>query len=78
MIYPIGELQNPLPRKTMLCEGDLNNPAGRSEGDINSPAGIFPYLGVSASNSAFLTQKRDGNLEKVLVLQLVLAGIVGL
>ena len=24
MIYAIGELQNPLPRKTMLCKGDMN------------------------------------------------------
>ena len=31
MIYAIGELQNPLPRKTMLCKGDMNNSAGRSE-----------------------------------------------
>ena len=23
MIYAIGELQNPLPRKTMLCKGDM-------------------------------------------------------
>ena len=25
MDYAIGELQNPLPRKTMLCKRDLNN-----------------------------------------------------
>ena len=25
MIYAIGALQNPLPRKTMLCKGDMNN-----------------------------------------------------
>ena len=27
MVYAIGKLQSPLPRKTMLCEGDMNNPA---------------------------------------------------
>ena len=26
MIYATDELQNPLPLKTMLCEGDMNNP----------------------------------------------------
>ena len=31
MIYAIGELQNPLPRKTMLCKGDMNNSASRSD-----------------------------------------------
>ena len=31
MIYAIGELQYPLPRKTMLCKGDMNNSASRSE-----------------------------------------------
>ena len=31
MIYAIGELQNPLPRKTMLWKGDMNNPDGRSD-----------------------------------------------
>ena len=36
MIYAIGELQNLLPRKTMLCEGDMNNPAGRSDAFLHS------------------------------------------
>ena len=27
----IGELQNPLPLKIMLCKGDMNNSASRSE-----------------------------------------------
>ena len=31
MVYATGELQNPLPRKTMLCEGNMNNPAGISD-----------------------------------------------
>ena len=31
MVYAIGELQNPFPRKTMLCEGDVNNSASRSD-----------------------------------------------
>ena len=31
MIYVIGELQNPLPRKTMLWKGDKNIPASRSD-----------------------------------------------
>ena len=31
MVYAIGELQNPLPRKTMLCKGDMNNSASRSD-----------------------------------------------
>ena len=36
MIYAIGELQNPLPRKTMLCEGDLNKPVDRSDAFLHS------------------------------------------
>ena len=31
MIYATDELQNLLPLKTMLCEGDMNNPVGRSD-----------------------------------------------
>ena len=31
MIYATDELQNPLPFKTMLCEGDMNNPVRRSD-----------------------------------------------
>ena len=31
MIYAIVELQNPLPRKTMLCKGDMNISASRSD-----------------------------------------------
>ena len=31
MIYATDELQNPLPLKTMLCEGDMNNPVRRSD-----------------------------------------------
>ena len=31
MIYATDKLHNPLPRKTMLCEGDMNNPVGRSD-----------------------------------------------
>ena len=31
MVYAIGELRNPLPRKTVSFEGDMNNPAGRSD-----------------------------------------------
>ena len=31
MIYATDELQNPLPLKTMLCEGDMNNPVGKSD-----------------------------------------------
>ena len=30
MIYAIDEVQNPLPLKTMLCEGDMNSPVRRS------------------------------------------------
>ena len=30
MVYAIGELQNPLPCKT-LCKGDMNNSASRNE-----------------------------------------------
>ena len=36
MFYAIGELQNPLPRKTMLCKGDMNNPPGRSDAFLHS------------------------------------------
>ena len=31
MIYATDELQNPLPLKTMLCEGDMNNSVRRSD-----------------------------------------------
>ena len=31
MIYATDEPQNPLPLKTMLCEGDMNNPVRRSD-----------------------------------------------
>ena len=31
MVYAIVELQNPLPRKTMLWEGDMNISASRSD-----------------------------------------------
>ena len=31
MIYAIGKLQPSIPRKAMLCERDMNNPAGRSD-----------------------------------------------
>ena len=31
MIYATDKLQNPLPLKTMLCEGDMNNPVRRSD-----------------------------------------------
>ena len=31
MIYATDELQNPLPLKTMLCEGDMNNPVRRND-----------------------------------------------
>ena len=31
MIYATDELQNPLLLKTMLCEGDMNNPVRRSD-----------------------------------------------
>ena len=31
MIYATDELQNPILLKTMLCEGDMNNPVGRSD-----------------------------------------------
>ena len=31
MIYATDELQNPLPLEIMLCEGDMNNPIGRSD-----------------------------------------------
>ena len=36
MVYAIGELQNPLSRKTMLCKGDLNNSARRSDAFLHS------------------------------------------
>ena len=36
MIYAFGELQNPLPCETMLCKGDMNNPAGRSDAFLHS------------------------------------------
>ena len=32
VIYAVDEQQNPLPRKTMLFEGDTNNTGGRNEG----------------------------------------------
>ena len=36
MIYAIDELQNPFPLKSMLCEGDMNKPAGRSDAFLHS------------------------------------------
>ena len=37
MIYATDELKNPpLPLKTMLCEGDMNNPVGRSDAFLHS------------------------------------------
>ena len=36
MICAIGELQNPLSRKTMRCKGDMSNPAGRSDTFLHS------------------------------------------
>ena len=36
MIYAIGDLQRSLPCKTMLCEGDMNNPEGRSNAFLQS------------------------------------------
>ena len=35
-VYAIGEEQNPLPHKAMSCEGDMNNPAGRSDAFLHS------------------------------------------
>ena len=31
MVYAIGKLQNPLLHETMLCKGDVNNSARRSD-----------------------------------------------
>ena len=31
MNYATDELRNPFPLKTMLCEGDMNNPVRRSD-----------------------------------------------
>ena len=36
MIYAVDEQQNPLPRKTMLFEGDTNSTGGRND--------VFPTL----------------------------------
>ena len=36
MIYATDEMQNSLPRETMLCEGDMNNPAGRSDAFLHN------------------------------------------
>ena len=36
MIYATDELQNPLPLKTMLCEGDMNNPVRRSDAFLHN------------------------------------------
>ena len=36
VIHGISELQNPLPSKTTLCEGDMNNPACRSDAFLHS------------------------------------------
>ena len=36
MINAIGELQNPLLRKTMLCKRDMNNSASRSNAFLHS------------------------------------------
>ena len=36
MIYGTDELQKPLPRRTMLCDGDMNNPASKSDAFLHS------------------------------------------
>ena len=36
IIYATDELQNPLPLKTMLCEGDMNNPVCRSDAFLHN------------------------------------------
>ena len=36
MIYATGEPQNHLSRVTVLREGDMNNPAGRSDAVLHS------------------------------------------
>ena len=36
MVYAIGEQKYPLTHKTMLCEGDMNNLAGRSDAFLHS------------------------------------------
>ena len=36
MIYATDELQNPLPLKTVLCEGDMNNPVRRSDAFLHN------------------------------------------
>ena len=36
MVYAVGELKNPLSCKTMLCEGDINNPASIKDGFLFS------------------------------------------
>ena len=81
MIYAIGELQNPLPRKTVPCGGDMNNSAGRSDAFL--PCKGFrvatPHC-MKGRGAAIplLTQKggKDSeNLKKVLVFQPLLAMI---
>ena len=36
MIYATDELQNPLPLKIMLFEGDMNNPVRRSDAFLHN------------------------------------------
>ena len=55
MIYAIGELRNHLPRKTMLCKGDMNNSASRS-------GAFFTKVRVSTSDSTLYDGGGGGGL----------------
>ena len=64
MIYAVNEQQNPLPRKTMLFEGDTNSTGGRND-VFPSSYGLRQSIqhcitGEGGSQLLFLQRKRTG------------------
>ena len=64
IVYGISELQNPIPRKAMLCKGDMNNSASRSDVFLQryglQLATQHCMVGGRGLALPLLTQKRDG------------------
>ena len=67
VIYAVDEQQNPLPRKTMLFEGDINSTEGRND-VFPSSLGLrlsiqYCIAGEGGSLLLFLQRKKDGGRE---------------
>ena len=64
VIYVVDELQNQLPRKTMLLEGDTNSAGGRNDvfpSSYGLPLSIQHCItGEGGSQLLFLQRKKDG------------------